>query len=138
MHSEIPTLCWDLCQVIGIQRYEDTAHVLQKPTMSTYYVPRTVLCAFKLLCYVLSHFSHVQLCDPMDCSRPGSSVHGILQTRILSPGDLPHLGIKPPSLTSPALASRFFTTSAHQEALQIADKSLQSCLTLCDPIPGIL
>ena len=24
------------------------------------------------------------LCDPMDCSLPGSSVHGILQARILS------------------------------------------------------
>ena len=23
------------------------------------------------------------LCDPMDCSLPGSSVHGILQVRIL-------------------------------------------------------
>ena len=23
------------------------------------------------------------LCDPMDCSLPGSSVHGILQTRIM-------------------------------------------------------
>ena len=32
---------------------------------------------------MLSRFSHVQLCDPMDCSLPGSSVHGILQTRIL-------------------------------------------------------
>ena len=27
--------------------------------------------------------SHVQLCDPMDYSLPGSSVHGILQARIL-------------------------------------------------------
>ena len=27
--------------------------------------------------------SHVQLCDSMDCSLPGSSVLGILQTRIL-------------------------------------------------------
>ena len=34
-------------------------------------------------CIVLSHFSHVQLCDPTDCSPPGSSVHGILQERIL-------------------------------------------------------
>ena len=25
----------------------------------------------------------VTLCDPMDCSPPGSSIHGILQTRIL-------------------------------------------------------
>ena len=26
---------------------------------------------------------HLTLSDPMDCSLPGSSVHGILQTRIL-------------------------------------------------------
>ena len=33
---------------------------------------------------VLSRFSHVlTLCDPMDCSPSGSSVHGILQARIL-------------------------------------------------------
>ena len=35
---------------------------------------------------VLSHVSQVQLCDPMDCSLPGSSVHGILQARILELG----------------------------------------------------
>ena len=46
------------------------------------------------------------LCDPMDCSLPDSSVHGILQVRILewvamtSPGDLPDPGINP---RSPAL-----------------------------------
>ena len=33
--------------------------------------------------YLLSRYSHVRLCDPMDCSPAGSSVHGILQTRIL-------------------------------------------------------
>ena len=44
--------------------------------------------------------SCLTLCDPMDCSPPGSSVHGILQTRILewvamlSPGDLPDPGIE--------------------------------------------
>ena len=32
---------------------------------------------------VLSHFSHVQLCDPMDSSQPCSSVAGISQARIL-------------------------------------------------------
>ena len=36
-----------------------------------------------MLCAVLSCLSHVRLCDPMDCSSPGSSVHGILQERIL-------------------------------------------------------
>ena len=41
----------------------------------------------------------------MDCSPPGSSVHGILQARIQewvafpSPGDLPDPGIKPGSLS---------------------------------------
>ena len=45
------------------------------------------------------------LYDPMDCSLPGSSVHGIFQTRVLewvaitSPGDLPDLGIEPGSPT---------------------------------------
>ena len=33
------------------------------------------------------------------------------------PGDLPHPGIKPTSLTSPALAGIFFATSAMWEAL---------------------
>ena len=49
------------------------------------------------------------LCDPVDCSPPGSSVHGILQARILEwvPGDLPHPGIHPgsPALQADALPS---------------------------------
>ena len=53
------------------------------------------------------------LCDPMDCSPPGSSVHGILQARILEwvtisfSRDLPSPGIEPrsPTLQADALAS---------------------------------
>ena len=44
--------------------------------------PVTSLQALVPAC-VLSHFSGVQLCDPMDCSLPGSSAHGMLQARIL-------------------------------------------------------
>ena len=62
-------------------------------------------------CLVLSR---VQLfCDSMDCSAPGSSVHGISQTRMLEwvaisfSGDLPEPGIEP---RSPELADGFFTT----------------------------
>ena len=33
---------------------------------------------------VLVTQSRPTLCDPMDCSPPGSSVHGILQARILA------------------------------------------------------
>ena len=32
---------------------------------------------------MLNRFSCVRLCDPMDCSLLGSSIHGILQARIL-------------------------------------------------------
>ena len=62
------------------------------------------------------------LCDPMDSSPPGSTVHGILQERILewvaissSREDLPNSGIEPAFLMSPALGDGFFTTSATWE-----------------------
>ena len=61
------------------------------------------------------------LCDPMDCSLPGSSVQGFSRQEYWSgllcppPGDLPHPGIEPMSLDSPALAGGFFTTSATWE-----------------------
>ena len=32
---------------------------------------------------MLSHFGSVLLCDSMDCSLPGSSVHGIVQAKML-------------------------------------------------------
>ena len=35
------------------------------------------------MCVRACVLSRVPLCDPMDCSPPGSSVHGILQARIL-------------------------------------------------------
>ena len=35
------------------------------------------------MCVYVQSLSHVWLCDPMDCSPLGSSVHGILQARIL-------------------------------------------------------
>ena len=56
------------------------------------------------------------LCDPMDCNQPGSSVHGILQARILecvavsSCRGSSNPRIKPTSLESPVLAGIFFTT----------------------------
>ena len=36
-----------------------------------------------LLLLLLSHFSRVQLCDPIDSSPPGSPIPGILQARTL-------------------------------------------------------
>ena len=62
------------------------------------------------------------LCDPVDCSLPGSSVPGILQARILewvgrpTSKHLPDPVIKTASLTSPEVAGRFFTISATWES----------------------
>ena len=71
------------------------------------------------------HAKSLQQCPtlftPMDCSPPGSSVHGILQARILKWVATPFSGIFPTqgsnlSLTSPALADELFTTNATWEA----------------------
>ena len=60
------------------------------------------------------------LCDPMDCSLPGSmgfSRQGYWTGLPLpTPGNLPDPGIELKSLASPALADRFLTTSATWEA----------------------
>ena len=40
-------------------------------------------------CVCLVAQSYLTLCDPMDCSPPGSSVHGILQARILERVTMP-------------------------------------------------
>ena len=94
------------------------------------------------LWYILSNAHMLQakllqlcliLCNPMDTSRPGSSVHGSPGRTIgvgcnaLSPGDLSDPEIKPRSLMFPALAGRFFTTSATWETMLTA---LQTLLNL--------
>ena len=62
------------------------------------------------------------LCDPVDCSPLGSSVHGISQVRIREsvacppPGNLLDPVMESVSLTSPALAGGFSTTSTTWEA----------------------
>ena len=67
------------------------------------------------VCTCIYAQSCLTLCDPMDGSPPGSSVHGISQARILEwvaipfPGDLPHPGIKTISQFS-CIGRQFFTT----------------------------
>ena len=88
----------------------------------------------------------------MDCSSPGSYVHGILQTRILFQ-IFPTQGLNL-SLMSPALTGGFFTPSATWEVLspdtmrslkisfdvfflkEVKEESevAQSCPTLCNPL----
>ena len=67
------------------------------------------------------------LCDPMDCSPPGSSVHGAFQARTLEwvaissfqcGWDLLNTEIEPVSSAAPALAGGFLPPSSlhHREA----------------------
>ena len=83
---------------------------------------------FKMKKYVCVHAKSLQLCltlwDPMNCSPPGSSVHGQRQeywSGLPFPprGYLPDSGIEPESLMSPALAGGFFNTSATCEAQKL-------------------
>ena len=86
--------------------------------------------SYVCLCACLVPQSYPTLCDPMDCSPPGSSIHEIFQARILewvpfpTPGDLPDPGIKPISLASPALAGRFFYHCATWEAYMFVYSSI--------------
>ena len=77
--------------------------------------------------YLVTKFC-LTLCDPMDCSLPGSSVRGISEARILkhlylkniyilelpfpTAGNLLDPWIKPESPASPALSGRFLATES--------------------------
>ena len=87
---------------------------------------------------------HAQLCptfcDPVDYSSPVSSLHGIVQARILdwvtsscSKG-LPNPEIKPMSPEFPALAGRFFTTSTTWEAPERREKQWKTTKE-CQQVP---
>ena len=112
-------------------------------------------CAF-LLCQLASCCVQAKslqlcptLCDPMDCSPPGSFVHEILQARTLewiampsSRGSYHPWGSKP-GLPHRLHCRRTLYHSASREApaaaaaaAAAAAKSLQSCPTLCNPIDG--
>ena len=56
---------------------------LHTPSLRQPRLPSLSPSVYMLCACMLSHFSRVRLYDPMDCSPPGSSVHGILQPRIL-------------------------------------------------------
>ena len=75
-----------------------------------------------VLCCCLVSKSSWTLFNPTDYSTPGTSVHGILQARILewvaisfSKGGLPDPGIDPTSPASPAFVRGFFKGPNHYD-----------------------
>ena len=92
-------------------------------------------CRFLLQCMKVKSESEVAqscptLSDPMDCSSPGSSVHGIFQARVLEWGAIA-FSVK---LCAKNPGSIFLIPQRFPAAA--AAKSFQSCPTLCDPIDG--
>ena len=74
------------------------------------------------LLFVVQSLSRVWLCDPKTVARQAPLSMGFSRQEYWSalpcppPGDLPDPGTEFTSVVSPALASRFFTTSATSEA----------------------
>ena len=104
-------------------KFSDEPHI---PPLARKNSLNAVLILRKIVCQVCTCANSLQscliLCDPMDCGSPGSSVHGIHQASSWSglshssPGVLPDPGIKPKSVTSPALEGGFFAFSTTREA----------------------
>ena len=81
-----------------------------------------------MLCVLFSCFGHDQLCHSRDCSPPGSSVHGILQARILEWVGMPFLDvpkpqIQPMSPVSRALQEDFLPLSHWETSLPTSSHS---------------
>ena len=121
---------------------------------------KTLFCS---ICLCSGAQSCLTLCDPMDCSPSGSSVHGILQERILEwvaisssrglsrPRDQTHISyvsctadefsthwaIREALFCSIDIQFTLFSTVSHKLFFSYAAaKSLQLCLTLCNPTDG--
>ena len=70
---------------LNIWRFEVVSNILLRPPLceisGSWPPPSTDKVSY--LCVYPQWLSRVQLCDPMNCSPTGSSVHGIFQARIL-------------------------------------------------------
>ena len=115
---------------------------LHKHSATAYWGQVRTVVSVDLSCWVcacvLSRFSCVRLClAPQNVAHQDPLSMGFFRQEYwrglscLPPGGLPHPGIEPTSLTSPALAGRFFTTRATWEAilsLWISLIELPTCL----------
>ena len=82
--------------------------------------------------------SCLTLCQPLDCSPSGSSVHVILQARILEwvAGVFPTQESNQGLLYRRQILYQLNYVGSPWWNVAAAAKSLQSCPTLCDPVDG--
>ena len=85
-----------------------------------------VLCSLTQLC--------LTQCDPMGCSPPGSSVHGISQARVLEWIAIFYSrrssNLEPESLRPPAVAAGFFTTMPPGHPLDIREMQIKIIMSV--------
>ena len=110
--------------IVGISNRQ---HLMTKNNIIFYFMPIT-----RLAMLVLVTQSCLTVCDPMDCSPPGSSVHEIFSRQgcwsvlpFPSPGDLPNPGIE---ARSPALQADSLPTELQWKP-QVAIDPLISVLS---------
>ena len=104
-------------------------------TPYTYHQDSTINILLYLFCVLVAQ-SCLTLCNPMDYRLPGSSVHGILQVRILEWVAIPFSrgSLQSRDRTKVSrIAGRFLTGWAIREVKVLVS---QLCLILCDPMAG--
>ena len=112
--------CWQDCYIYGSSRGESFFFSFWRPPILLGLCPLPPSLRPVYVCSVTQ--SCPTLCGYIDYNLPGFSAHWILQAGVLEwyatsySRDLPNPGIKFSSLTSPALAGGFVTTSATWEA----------------------
>ena len=128
----------NVMQITRSVQWYSLSHSLVKHWQSRWTVPLSGTSMWCVCVHV--HAKSFQLCPslggPIDCSPPGSSVHGILQIRIqewvaMDSSRGSDSGTEPISLRSPKLGGGFFITSATWEALRSSwprDQTRISCI----------
>ena len=115
-HTKNPrTLIWkDMCIPMLTAIISTIAKTWSQPEC-----PSTDMCMCVFVVHLVAQ-SCPTLCDPIDCSTTGSSVHGILQARILEWAAMPFSrGSSQPrdQTQGSCLAGRFFTIWVSREAI---------------------
>ena len=129
LHNPVITILWRIIQssqraleLWSDLRYVKLWEVVDQKTQiflqqRQFYSENCNLGSTTMVCLITQ--SYQTLCDPMDCSPPGSSVHGIPQARILERVAMPSPrgSSQPRDLTHVSrIAGRFFTIWATREA----------------------
>ena len=129
--------------VLMQQQMLSFSNICQRVSCSCFSPPMvsyTTQCVWE--CVLVSQ-SCPTLCDPMDCSQPVSSVHGILQARVLKWVDIPFSNIIQSEILIPKLALYSLMDEMYFSSLFLQVPQLQTHWPLllwgiCSPYPWLL